>query len=85
MKPVKKRGRKPITNPLLSGDRCIDEIKMRGILLVNGKNPRIAARELGMSESAVARFLKIKGRSTKFLRYIESLQKNNDLVVKRSY
>jgi hypothetical protein len=85
MKPVKKRGRKPVTSPLLSGDRCLDEIKMRGILLINGRNPKMAAKELHISESAVAKYLKLKAHSTRFFRYIEALQKYNDIIVKRSY
>jgi hypothetical protein len=85
VKNLKKRGRKPITSTLLSGDRQIDEIKMRAILLLNNKSPRIAANELGISESAVAKFLKLKARSSRFFRYLESLAKNNDIIVKRSY
>lgn len=85
MESVKKRGRRPVNSPLLSGDRYIDEIRLRGILMVNGKNPKIAANELGISESAVSKYLKLKARSRKFFRYLESLASKNDIIVKRLY
>jgi len=86
MKVVKKRrGRKPSTTSfLLSGDRALDEIRLRGILLLNGKTPRQAADDLGVSESAISRFLRTKSRSARFFRYMEALAKLNNVSVQRT-
>lgn len=83
MNHVKKLGRKPVTCYLLSGDRVIDEIRMHGILLVNGKTPTDAARDLEISESAVSKYLNLKARSRRFFQYIESLSKSNNIIVQR--
>ena len=84
MKPVKKHGRKPSQSYLLSGDRTLDETRLRGILAVNGKRPIDAAHDLGISESAISQYLQVKRRSKRFFRYIENLAKRNNIIVQRT-
>lgn len=84
MKVVKKRGRKLTTSYLLSGDRVLDETRLRGILKANNKTPKEAAADLEISESAVSRYLQLKARSARFFRYIENLAKQNNIYVQRT-
>ena len=84
MKPVKKRGRKPTQSYLLSGDKVLDETRLRGILAVNGKKPVDAARDMGISESAISQYLQLKRRSKRFFLYVENLSKLNNITVQRT-
>lgn len=69
----KKRGRPPITSPLLTGDDELDRKCLKILLVLNDTNPTEIARELGIRPQSVCGVINRQDNSRRILEYLQNL------------
>lgn len=70
---------------LFSGDKALDEARLRGLLIIHGKTYRNVADETGIQKQTVCAFVKRRKNSAKLISYFETLSDLQDITVTRSY